>query len=186
MKRIKLYESFLGESFKPQMIDTFMDAESELDKKSGLVLIGVTGDVNKVEKEVDKFCKLANFEKNDVFDVYILNTDKSGHNPASWKSDVFLVYKDNLMHDLTSRIDDAKDKMKAISISDYFNMNEGSNKYPLLDEVVENLSDEFAKLINEKSNEIKNDPDNKELIKKMPYISQYILEEVAKNLQKRV
>lgn len=163
--RIKLYENFLNENNAPEMLNSFEEAEGKLSGKDGIVL-SITGDMSDVDNEIKDIPHT---------EAYVLITDQSSHVASSWKSDVFLV---------------GGKKEGEKTISDYFkaneNMNEASGKYPLLDEVVKNLSDQVAQLINEKSEEIKGDSDNAELLKKMPYVAQYILEEVIKNLEKRV
>jgi hypothetical protein len=188
--RIKLYENFINEygvrmgsaQKQPTILDSFTEAEGKLSGKKGIVLSGITGDVTDIEKVIEKIPHVESF---------ILITDQSSHVASSWKSDVFLLGDDTekfFLEGTYKPFDTLKDT--AMTIKQYFNSNEALHetigRFPLLDEVVENMSDQVAKLINDKAVEIKNDADNKDLLKKMPYVAKYILEEVIKNLQERV
>lgn len=119
--RIKSFEHyFINESFNENanIIKSFQEAEAELSKKKGIVLSGVPGDITDIEDVIERFAEAAEQETKN-FEAYVLITKQDGP-VANWKSDVFLVFAENLLHDLTHRIESTIKKFGGMTIEDYF------------------------------------------------------------------
>ncbi len=115
LKYVKLFESFYS-SLKIEQT-SFIEAEVDLSKKTGVVLMQVSGNRVDIDEEIKKFVDMFerkfghdNVERNAINNAYIIKTDDE-------KSDVIIVIDALVYMDLSFW---AKQN-GAITIQEYFN-----------------------------------------------------------------
>jgi hypothetical protein len=96
MNHIKLFEAFHG---KTPDIMTYMEAENALSTRAGFAIVGVTGNVEDVERVAKKFIAGTELPESMFDDIAVVITDQSSQKVSAWKSDVLIPLKERRLED---------------------------------------------------------------------------------------